>query len=294
MQTVSIPTTHVFTRKDARPVNEASLAGLIVSIREIGIINPLRVRAAVRHVDGVEADAYEVTAGAHRLRAARKLGMETVPCVVVDDDDLHAELAMIDENLCRAELSPADRASQTARRKAIYLELHPETAQHVAGGKGNGTTANIAAVPAFAAATAEATGKAERTVRLDAERGEKISERALRLVAETPLNTGRFLDTLKRIDGEDAQVEAVQKALAGVVRQAERDRAAAMEQRNQSRVEADVKRRAARVFAEALAEKFGADEWDFVKAQLASATSKDILSEFLNLTGASVIDRSAA
>jgi hypothetical protein len=36
--------------------------------------------------------------------------------------------------LCRAELSPADRAAQTARRKAIYLELHPETAQHVAGG----------------------------------------------------------------------------------------------------------------------------------------------------------------
>lgn len=38
-----------------------------------------------------------MTAGAHRLRAARKIGLETVPCVVVDDDDLHAELAMIDE-----------------------------------------------------------------------------------------------------------------------------------------------------------------------------------------------------
>lgn len=89
---------------------------------------------------------------------------------MVEDDDLHAELAMIDENLCRAELSPADRAAQTARRKAIYLELHPETAEHVAGGRGNSTAANFAAVPAFATATSEATGKAERTVRLDAER----------------------------------------------------------------------------------------------------------------------------
>lgn len=66
---------------------------------------------------------------------------------------------MIDENRCRAELSPSERAAQTARRKAIYLELHPETAEHVAGGKGNATAANFAAVPAFATATAEATGK---------------------------------------------------------------------------------------------------------------------------------------
>lgn len=84
-----------------------------------------------------------------------------------------------------AELSPAERAAQTARRKAIYLELHPETAEHVAGGKGNATAANFATVPAFATATAEATGKAERTVRLDAERGEKVCDEALRLVRGT-------------------------------------------------------------------------------------------------------------
>ena len=53
-------------------------------------------------------------------------------CHVVTDDDLHAELAMIDENLCRAELSPAERAKQTARRKAIYLIWHPETDQGLA------------------------------------------------------------------------------------------------------------------------------------------------------------------
>lgn len=115
-------------------------------------------------------EAYEVTASAHRLRAARKIGLDTVPCVVVDDDDLHAELAMIDENLCRAELSPADRASQTARRKAIYLELHPETAQHVSGGMARQGAAsdNLS----FAAATADAIGKTERTAQRDAERGE--------------------------------------------------------------------------------------------------------------------------
>lgn len=107
-------------------------------------------------------------------------------------------------------MSPADRASQTARRKAIYLELHPETAEYVAGGKGNGTAANIAAVPAFATATAEATGKAERTVRLDAERGENVTDEALNLVRGTSLDTGTYLDKLKRIDPSE-QVETVQR-----------------------------------------------------------------------------------
>ncbi len=97
---------------------------------------------------------------------------------------LHAELAMIDENLQRAELTPAERASYTARRKAIYETLHPETVLGAALKRGVespyrqvGETADR-----FTASTAEATGKSERTIQRDAERGEKISERALAMV----------------------------------------------------------------------------------------------------------------
>lgn len=86
--------------------------------------------------------------------------------------DLRAELAMIDENLCRAELSPSERAAQTARRKAIYLELHPET------GHGKASPNKDDNLSSFAAATAEATGKNERTVQRDAERGEKVCDEA--------------------------------------------------------------------------------------------------------------------
>lgn len=204
---------HIFVRQDARKIDETAVRGLIESIREVGIINPLRVRPARKHVEGVEADAYEVTAGAHRLRAARKLGLEAVPCIVVNDDDLHAELAMIDENLMRAELGPAERAHGTARRKAIYLELHPETAQGTAGAAGRwDATANLATA-SFTEATAQATGASERTVRRDAERGEKISERALSLVAGTSLNTGAYLDKLKKL-GPNEQEARVQRELA--------------------------------------------------------------------------------
>lgn len=211
MQAEDIPTTHVFVRSDARKIDDAAVRGLVESIREIGIINPLRVRPARRYVDGVEADAYEVTAGGHRLRAARKIGLDAVPCIVVHDDDLTAELAMIDENLMRAELSPADRAKGTARRKAIYLELHPETAH---GTNQHDSIRQLGdSSVRFTVDTAENTGRSERAVQRDAERGEKISDRALAAISGTHLDTGTYLDKLKKL-GPAEQEARVQRELA--------------------------------------------------------------------------------
>ncbi len=95
---------------------------------------------------------------------------------------------MIDENLRRAELSPADRAAQTARRKAIYEELHPET-RH-GGDRASRQVGDLVETERFTAETAAATGRAERSIQRDAERGEKVSEEALNLVRGTAI---RFL-----------------------------------------------------------------------------------------------------
>jgi hypothetical protein len=80
-------------------------------------------------------------------------------------------------------LSQPRRSKQTARRKAIYVELHPHTAQHVAGGKARQglATDNLS----FADATSDATGRDARTVRRDAERGEKIAAEVLDRIAGT-------------------------------------------------------------------------------------------------------------
>lgn len=200
-----IPLDKLHRRPDARPRADEAVAALADSIDQAGLINPIRVRQRSY------ADGYEVVAGSHRLQAVDALGWHEVPCIVVDEDDLHAELAMIDENLCRAELTPADRARQTARRKAIYLELHPETAQHVAGGKARQETAsdNLS----FAAATAEVTGRDQRTVQRDAERGEKVIDEVLDMIRGTKLDTGIYLDKLKRLPAEQ-QVAQVKRDLA--------------------------------------------------------------------------------
>jgi hypothetical protein len=288
MTFTDLPTAQIFVRKDARKVDDANVSSLMGSIREIGILNPLRVRLT-GSVEDSGLDSYEVIAGAHRLRAARKLGMETIPCVVVDDDDLRAELAMIDENLCRAELSPADRASQTARRKAIYEELHPET-KH--GGEPSRKDCDLPA-ERFTASTAAVIGRSERAVQLDAERGEKVTDEALGLIRGTALDTGTYLDKLKRIDPTE-QVETVQRALAGVARQAERDRAETLAARNKSRVEADVKQRAAKEVADILAEHVPGELWDALKANLYAAGATSIAAAFTNITGEALMDRSAA
>ena len=213
MAVVDLPISHVFRREDARKTDKIAVRGLIESIREIGIINPLRVRPVRRAVDGVMADAYEVTAGGHRLEAAIKLDLGTVPCIVADDDDLRAELAMIDENLCRAELSPAQRAGSMARRKEIHETLHPGTA-HGGDRKSSRQVGDLNEEERFTKATAEVVGLSERAVQRDAERGEKIAADVLDRINGTQLDSGVYLDTLKKLDPNEQRARVIRDLAA--------------------------------------------------------------------------------
>lgn len=49
--------------------------------------------------------------------------------IVNADEHLRAELIEIDENLCRSELTPAQRSSFAKRRKQIWEALHPDDKQ---------------------------------------------------------------------------------------------------------------------------------------------------------------------
>lgn len=200
MEPIQIDKIHL--RADARPIDRDTIAALAESIAAVGLINPIRVRQ--------DGERFEVIAGAHRFEACKSLGLAEVECDVVPDDDLHAELAMIDENLCRAELSPSDRARQTARRKAIYEELHPET-RH--GGDRKSDQVANSATRSFAAETAAVTGSSARSVRQDAERGQKVLPEVLDMIRGSKLDTGTYLDKLKSMPGSE-QFHAVKRDLA--------------------------------------------------------------------------------
>lgn len=192
-------------RADARAVDGDKVRAIAASVGDVGLLNPIRVRPA----PGAEG-RFEIVAGMHRVAAYRALGLVEIEADVVDSGDLFAELAMIDENLCRAELGPADRARQVARRKAIYEELHPETRPTSEGGEGRRAETRRQLgdelAPRFTADTAAATGASERTVQREAERGEKISPDVLELVRGTELDTGTFLDKLKKFSPDQQRM----------------------------------------------------------------------------------------
>jgi ParB family chromosome partitioning protein len=95
-----------------RCADESKVRELADSIREIGLLNPVSVTPDKRLI-----------AGAHRLEAVKLLGETTINANIVEGDDLHWELAEIDENLVRNELDSIAIGELAIRRDEILEAL---------------------------------------------------------------------------------------------------------------------------------------------------------------------------
>lgn len=196
-----------------RELDESQIGAIKQSILDIGLLNPITVYPRDLIKGGLTVSGYGLIAGAHRLEACRRAGYEDIDATVIDLSDLEAQLAECDENLCRAELSPADRARFVKRRKDAYEALYPQT-RH-GGDRKSDQVANLATrseTARFTSDTAAKTGLSERAVQRDAERGEKVIPEAMDMVRGTKLDTGAYLDKLKRLTPND-QVTAVKRDL---------------------------------------------------------------------------------
>ena len=96
-----------------RAYREDQIAELAASIEQIGLINPI---SGAPNSDG---DGYLLVTGLHRLNACRALGWDLIPASVLALDDLDRELAEIDENLVRRELTKLEEAEHLSRRDEI-------------------------------------------------------------------------------------------------------------------------------------------------------------------------------
>jgi ParB family chromosome partitioning protein len=83
--------------------DEEAMASLTASIREVGVLQPVLVRA-------IGEDAYELIAGERRWRAARRAGLPTLPAIVRDASESHSVEEALIENLHRTDLNPLEEA----------------------------------------------------------------------------------------------------------------------------------------------------------------------------------------
>lgn len=107
-----------------RAFDEAEMQELVDSIDEHGILQPLVVRR-------VAPERYELIAGERRLRAAKHLKWEKVPCVVkteVAGTEKSLVYALI-ENLQREDLNPLEEALAYERLNKEFGMTHEEIGQ---------------------------------------------------------------------------------------------------------------------------------------------------------------------
>lgn len=82
-----------------------SLEALAESIQKHGVLQPIIVRP-----DQIIDDTYEIIAGERRWRAAKLAGLDEIPAVILDGDDLKIAQVSIIENIQREDLNAVEEA----------------------------------------------------------------------------------------------------------------------------------------------------------------------------------------
>ena len=111
-------------RQPRTQFDEEALAALTVSVRELGVLQPVLVRAT-------GGGTYELIAGERRWRAAKRAGLSMIPAIIrTVDDTLSLEQALV-ENVQREDLNPLDEAAAYQQLLEDFHLTHDELASRV-------------------------------------------------------------------------------------------------------------------------------------------------------------------
>lgn len=199
-----IPVGAILASDRLRPVDEAWAEALAESIRDHGLEQPIVVRVVRSAQDPLEnddltigvsptgyVDHYELVAGAHRLAAIRRLGLDEIPAIIRDLTADEARIVEIDENVMRRELSELDKSVFLAERSAVWVRLYPDTTH---GGdrksrkkQGRNQVANLATWSRFSKDAAEKTGMSERSIQRYCRIAKELGPEAITALRATPL-----------------------------------------------------------------------------------------------------------
>ena len=161
------------------------------SIREVGVLQPVLVRP-------VGDGEYELIAGERRWRAARRVGLQTIPALVRETDDAAALEQALVENLHRDDLNPLEEAAAYQQLIEDFGLTHDEVAARV--GRSRATVTNTLRLMQLPPA-----------IQKSVQEG-KLSMGHARALLGTPDRA--FQEQLaKRVVDEDLSVRAVEEAV---------------------------------------------------------------------------------
>jgi ParB/RepB/Spo0J family partition protein len=185
-----------------RRLRPETIDALAESIAMLGQLEPIIVTWKI-------GTGYTLVFGRHRLEALKKLGHDVIKAELRSDLDAdQAILAEIDENLIRADLSPAERKLHIARRKELYEKIHPETKHGAVGRRGKSSQNENS----YVEDTARKTGKGRSTIARDITHAKQVI--VLPDIVGTSLDKGDEIDALAKLS-EIEQVKLADRAKSG-------------------------------------------------------------------------------
>jgi ParB family chromosome partitioning protein len=113
--------------------DDGKLEELTNSIKNQGVLSPILVRE-------LGLNEFEVIAGERRLRASKKAGLTSIPCLVDQKQDQDALVSALIENLQREDLNPVEEARGLDRLKREFGLTQDQVATST--GKARSTIAN--------------------------------------------------------------------------------------------------------------------------------------------------------
>ncbi len=213
---MQIPIDAIQVRDGRRELDSSHVRELAGSIRELGLLNPVTIN-----------QENVLIAGLHRMEAAKILGWTEIECTVSRLEGLQAELAEIDENIVRSDLSVLEYGEMLLRRKEIYEQIHPEV-KHGGDRKSKEIKAKkirLDSAKSFVQDTAQKLNVVPRTVELQIQTAKNLTPEAKKIIRESNTKiTKKAALQLSRLEPEQ-QREIAARLAAGEIHSIDKDKA---------------------------------------------------------------------
>jgi ParB family chromosome partitioning protein len=203
-----------------RKLNAEKVSELAESFSLLGQLEPITLAN--------DGDKYTLLAGWHRLEAAKSLGWDEIKAEVFDGNEVECELAEIDENLMRNDLTILEQGEHLARRQELIGRNLGRYA------KSNGstelplkTTAEIAKDIGLSETSAQRRMQVARNIVpevKDAIRNTEIANSTTQLLQLARLAPEEQIEVINYLDEEKPLRNAIQERKKQIIEQVQKER----------------------------------------------------------------------